>query len=88
MKLATIPYSDEMSQMLRVSEDAVEGELRLAAAAKFYEAGRLSSGKAAELAGLERMAFLAQLQRLSVAAINLQGDEIDAEIGAARELLG
>jgi predicted HTH domain antitoxin len=56
------------------------------AAVKMYELGRLSLGKAAELAGMERVAFLYALDNVGVPAINLQDEEIDAEVRAAREL--
>jgi predicted HTH domain antitoxin len=41
-------------------------ELRLAAAAKWYEMGLLSQGRAAEVAGLSRADFLAALGRFGV----------------------
>lgn len=41
------------------------------AAAKLYELGRLSAGKAASLAGLDRLAALARLYTIDVPAINL-----------------
>ncbi|HKY38216.1 MAG TPA: UPF0175 family protein [Polyangiaceae bacterium] len=40
---------------------AVEAELRLAAAMKMYELGRLSSGAAVQLVGLPKPAFLTKL---------------------------
>ncbi|RLT35942.1 MAG: UPF0175 family protein, partial [Chloroflexi bacterium] len=57
------------------------------AAAKLYEMGRLSAGKAAQLAGMSRVPFLALLTTFGVSAINIQGKEIDEEIAAARELV-
>jgi len=47
-------------------------ELWFLAAAKLYELGRLSSGMAARLVGLERVAFLHKLGRIGVPAINLR----------------
>jgi predicted HTH domain antitoxin len=41
-------------------------ELRLLAAVKLYELGRLSSGRAAELAGIPRVEFLLTLERYKV----------------------
>jgi predicted HTH domain antitoxin len=41
-------------------------ELRMMAAVKFYELGRLSSGRAAELAGVSRAEFLLNLGRFQV----------------------
>lgn len=41
-------------------------ELRMLAAVKLYELGRLSSGRAAELAGVSRVEFLMSLGRYKV----------------------
>ena len=41
-------------------------ELRMLAAVKLYEMGRLSSGRAAELAGMSRVEFLLNLGRYQV----------------------
>ncbi|MEW6355601.1 MAG: UPF0175 family protein [Planctomycetota bacterium] len=41
-------------------------ELRMLAAVKLYELGRLSSGRAAELAGVSRVEFLLSLGRYKV----------------------
>jgi len=41
-------------------------EVRLLAAIKLYELGRLSSGRAAELAGMSRIEFLHTLERYNV----------------------
>ena len=41
-------------------------ELRILAAVKLYELGRLSSGRAAELAGMPRVEFLLELGRYKV----------------------
>ena len=44
----------------------MERELRLAAAAKWYELGLVSQERGAEIAGLTRMQFMLALGRLSV----------------------
>ena len=62
-------------------------ELRFLASAKLFELGRLSSGKAARLAGLDRVEFLQRLGRIGVAAINLADEEVEAEIEAAKALV-
>jgi predicted HTH domain antitoxin len=41
-------------------------EIRVLAAVKLYEMGRLSSGRAAELAGMSRVEFLLSLNRYKV----------------------
>jgi len=59
------------------------GELRLAAAVKWYELGKLSQAKAAELAGLSRSEFLRALGRFEVSPFQETVQEL-AE-GLARE---
>ena len=86
MKEARITYPDGVPQTLKMSDSEFADELRFMAAAKLYELGRLSSGKAAQLAGMERVEILYALAQIGVAAINLCDEEIDAEIRAAREI--
>ena len=50
----------------KTDEASFARELRLLAAIKLYELGRLSSGRAAELAGMPRVEFLLTLQRYNV----------------------
>lgn len=61
-------------------------EAQLLLAIKLFELGKLTSGKAAEIANLPRVTFLQLLDRYGVSAINLQAEEIDFEIMAARQL--
>ena len=51
-------------------------EMRLAAAIKWYEMGRLSQAKAAEVAGLSRSEFLTALGRYGVSPFQYDADEI------------
>lgn len=87
-KQAVIEYPSGLPELLKLSDLEFARELSFLAAAKLYEIGRLSSGKAARLAGLDRMTFLRELDRVGVPAINLRDEQIEAEIRAARELAG
>ena len=60
-----------------------ENEARLLLALKLFETGRLSSGQAAELAGLSKRAFLESLGRYNVPAINHAADEVMRDLGNA-----
>jgi predicted HTH domain antitoxin len=50
----------------KTDEATFARELRTLAAIKLYELGRLSSGRAAELAGMPRVEFLLSLERYKV----------------------
>jgi len=54
--------------------------MRLAAAIKWYEMGRLSQAKAAEIAGISRGEFLTALARYGVSSFQYDADEIVAEV--------
>lgn len=64
--------------------DQFTQEVRLRAAAKLFEAGSISSGRAAVLAGMPRIEFLAQLDRLGVPALNLSPEQLDQEIASIK----
>jgi predicted HTH domain antitoxin len=57
--------------------DTFARELCLLAAVKLYELGRLSSGRAAELAGMSRVEFLMNLGRYKV--FPLEAELLDLE---------
>lgn len=57
-------------------------ELRLAAAVKWFELGRISQGRAAEIAGLSRSEFIDALKRFDVSPFQYGADEIIAEASA------
>lgn len=53
-------------------------ELRMLAAVKLYELGRLSSGRAADLAGVPRVEFLLLLERYKVFPLMAELEELEA----------
>lgn len=65
---------------LNVSSQAEASEaLRMAAAVKLYEMGRLSSGAAARLAGVPRVVFLSRLADYGVDTFQLTEKQLQGE---------
>ncbi len=87
-KTLKIPYPEELPQALGETPEEFERELRFLVAAKLYELGRISSGRAAELAGIERVEFLSQLGRYRISVFNYSLEELEREIQEARERAG
>lgn len=63
----------------KVDEVAFARELRILAAVKLYELGRLSSGRAAELAGMPRVEFLLNLKNYKVFPLEAELSDLEAE---------
>ena len=77
---------ESLPHSLKMTQKEFSNEISLLLAMKLYEMGKISASMAADVAGLNRLAFLSLLGKYNVPAINLQGEEVDAEIEAAREL--
>ncbi len=64
--------------------DAItEAEARLLLAVKLFEVGRLSCGKAAELAGFSKRAFMEVLGQQRVAVFNYPAAEVARDLANA-----
>jgi predicted HTH domain antitoxin len=68
------------SLALKVPNEKLGKELLFAAAVKLYELGRLSSGAAAELAGVPKPVFLAKLADYGVFTFDLKKEELQREM--------
>jgi predicted HTH domain antitoxin len=83
MKTMTLEYPDELLAALGKRADDAADEIRLMAALKLYEAGRLSSGMAAQLAGMARVEFLLACGRYGVSVFQQSDEELTADLTAA-----
>lgn len=80
MGTLTIKYPEEILISLKESKDEFSRELKTAAAVKLYELGRLSSGKAAKLAGMDKVSFLKILGKYQISVSTLEEFEEDMKV--------
>lgn len=79
----TIPYSDDLLVSLKESPEEFEAEARLLLAIKLYELGRLTTGRAAELAGIGRVAFMFSLSRFGLSPVGVDPEELEQDLANA-----
>ena len=63
-------------------EDFVK-EMRIAAAAKWYEMGQVSQEKAALIAGIDRLSFMQALARYQIDFMQFDENELNEELNDA-----
>ncbi len=74
---------DELMTALGKRADDAALEIRLMAALKLYESGRLSSGMAAQLAGLTRVEFLLACGQHGVSVFQQTDEELRTDLANA-----
>lgn len=79
----TIPYPEDLLLSLKESPAEFEAEARLLLAVKLYELGKVSTGRAAELAGIPRVEFLFALDRFGLSPIGVDPDEVERDLANA-----
>jgi len=76
----TVTIPDEQASALNVPPEKAAEELRMLAAVKLFELERLSSGAAAEFAGVSKPVFLQRLADYGVATFRQTQEELDEEM--------
>jgi predicted HTH domain antitoxin len=80
----TIPYPPEVLWALQKNPDEFEAEARLLLALKLYETGKLTTGLAAELAGVPRVTFLFLLGQHGLSPFGEDPDELERDLENAQ----
>ena len=83
MHEVTVQIPDEVLAALKLSSGEAADEVRMAAAVKLYELGRLSSGAAATLAGIPRTLFLSKLADYGVDTFRLTEEDLKEDLARA-----
>lgn len=76
MTTITIDIPDSFFAALHIPPEHFASEMRTAAAIKWYEQGKISQGKGAEIAGLSRSEFIVALSEAKVSPFQYTEDEL------------
>ena len=83
MRAVTLQLPDDLDLALNVPADELAHAVLVAAAVKLFERGKMSAGKAAELAGMPKPLFLVTLAEWGVSASTLSAEDIAQDIANA-----
>ena len=81
-----IEIDDEVPAALKKSPEEMAAEMRVAAAAKWYEIGAISQEKAAQAAGLSRSSFIEALGRFEASPFQETAAEIVQAVRDSRRV--
>ena len=76
MEKIILEIPEEILISLKETPVELSKDIRMLAAVKLYEMGKLSSGRAAQLAGISRVNFLQSLSRYGVSMFALTPEEL------------
>ncbi len=83
MSTVSFDVPEETLIALKLTPEGFAAELRIAGAMKLYEIGRLSSGAAAEMAGIPRPLFPSKLADYGIATFRSSASEVAEDVANA-----
>jgi predicted HTH domain antitoxin len=83
MSEVTFSIPDEILLALKTTPDALGSRIRFAASIKLYQMGQLSSGAAAQLAGVRKPYFLSHLADYGVNTFDLSAEDLTHDLERA-----
>lgn len=81
-----VPLEKEIAALLQMFDRPVQDTARELIVLELYRQGRISSGKAAELLDMSRVAFIQHSSRLGIPFFDMTEEEWQAELERARKL--
>ncbi len=88
MNLETISFvvSHDILDTLKVGSDELLQRMRLLSAIAYFKENKLSLGKAAELAGMNRLAFMDILSKKNIVIFDYDESELNTELRGITQL--
>jgi len=84
-ELLTLRMPSEIRQMLNRTPEEISRDIRIYSALMLFRIGKLSSGAAAELAGIPRGLFLDLCAEYDIPVSQITAEELDREVGSFSE---
>ena len=84
--MRTVELDDELAVLLEQIQQPLEKAAREAVVIELYRRGIVSSGKAAELLGMQRFDFVRYVDKLGIPFFRMTKEEWEAEKAAADSL--
>jgi len=72
---------DSILEALKITPEEFAREAKYMVAVKLVELGRISTGKAAELVGISKPAFLMGMGRYRLSALPVEPEQLENDIG-------
>lgn len=90
MKTETVSFEipRDLLASLKVGPASLAQSLRLEASVAFFRQKKLALGKAAQLAGLSRLAFMDHLAEREIAVFDYDESELETELAGLEHLRG
>lgn len=83
MPTLTMEMPESVFSALQTDTQEFSRQMRIAAAIKWYELGRISQNKGAEIAGLSRAQFIDALSESKVSPLQITPDSLSQELADA-----
>ena len=80
MTTITMELPDTVFSVFNADPKEFSRQMRIAAAIKWYELGKISQNKAAEIAGLLRSEFIDALSHAGVSPLQITSDQLREEL--------
>lgn len=80
MEKIVLEIPDEVLISLKETPEEFSKDILILAATKLYQMGKLSSGRAAQLAGVPRVSFLQSLSKYGIPIFDLTTEELKQDL--------
>ena len=80
MSQVVLEIPEDAAAVMKVPKERVADEMRMLAAVKLLEMGRISTGRAAQFAGISKPEFLQRMGAYGVPAFDLTEEELRRDI--------